>query len=428
MRDFLLGIAPDHWPALVAAVLVPVGWALVAWVVAVHAAVGDDWACRLRARWAAIDTSVRWSVWLLVTTAVVHLALPLGHAGSPALTVGFLASGAAFGWLAWRAVAGRRWRGPAAALLAATLVVYLVVAAGQEEPDQVGTATALIELAAFGLCLVPRRDPHRTLHRVLLRPLASTALFTGTVVVGLVVWIVFAVGHDHASAEDSAAPHGAGQHGAGQHGAAPHGAGQHGVGQHDGAGHDHGGFLARAQAGILMRPAGPPPTVAQARAAAELARRTEAAMARYRDYHVAIADGFHPTGPLAGLQVHFEHKAHQNDGRILDAEAPEQLVYAAEGGRIALIGVVFQMQRAGQPGPAIGGSTTRWHAHNVCVALLPPGFGVVSPFGSCPYTAITVTVPEMMHVWLHNPPGGAYVDKPDDAWVRGLLAREGRPM
>jgi hypothetical protein len=406
MTQFFVGIAPDHWPALLAGLLVPIGWALATRVVVVHAEVGHGWACRLRGRWAAADASVRWSVWLLLTTAAVHLALPLGHDESPALTVGFLASGAGSGWLAWRALAGRKWRRAAASLLGATLVGYLVAMAGREEPDQVGTATALIELAALGLCLVPLRDPHRTASRVL-RPLASTGLFAGTVLVGIVIWVVFAVGHDHAAADDPAGVPAAGRGGPARH---------------------HGDYLARAQAGILLRPGGPPPTAQQVRAASELAGHTEAAMMRYRDYRVAIADGYRPTGPLRGLQVHFENKALQNDGRILAAEAPEQLVYATGDGRIALIGVAYQMPRAGQPGPAIGGSATRWHAHNVCVTLLPPGFGVVSPFGGCPFTAVTVTVPEMMHLWLHNPPGGPYIDKPQDAWIRDLLAREGQPV
>ena len=67
---------------------------------------------------------------------------------------------------------------------------------------------------------------------------------------------------------------------------------------------------------------------------------------------------------------------------MLDPAAPEQLVYAVRGDRTRLLGVVFQVPVAGAPGPAIGGADTRWHAHDVCVSLLPPGFGVVSPFGS----------------------------------------------
>jgi hypothetical protein len=397
VREFVIGIAPDHWPALVCVLLMPPIWLLLRRTVA---------APGLRLRWACTPELTRWAVWLLLVTAVVHLALPLGHADSPVLTIGFVGSGAVFAWLAWRAVAGRRWRAMSALVLAATLVAYLVVAGRGEEPDQVGSATALVELAALGLCLVEPRDPQRTVRRMLLRPVASCALVLSTFLVGTAIWAVSIAGHDAAGHE------GAGHEGAG----------------HEGAGHDHGEYLARAQAGIILRPAGLPPTPAQARAAAELARRTAAATARYRDHRVAVADGYRATGKLAGLQVHFENKANQRDGRLLDPDAPEMLVYAAEGGRILLLGVVYQMPTAGVPGPAVGGSQTRWHAHNVCVTLLPPGFGGVSPFGGCPFTAFTFTIPEMMHVWVGDPPGGPYVDHPADAWVRERLAAHGLPL
>jgi hypothetical protein len=389
MSYFRYGIAPDHVPALVAVLLLPVAW----WWFRRYVHNGE--------RSAQVPETTRWAAALLLTTAVVHLALPLGHSDSPVLTTGFLASGVAFAALARRAVVGRRWRAASALLLVATLAGYLIVIARAgrtpcpacptgEEPDQVGTATALVELAALGFCLLPVR-------RRWLRPLASAGLVMTTLLVGVVVWIVFATGHDE---------------------------GHTGLGAH----HEHASHLARAQAGIVMRPAGPPPTLEQARAAATLAARTTAAVARYRDHRVAEADGYRPTGRLAGLQVHFENKAHQRDDRLLDAEAPEMLVYAAEHGRILLLGVVYQLPTAGTPGPAIGGSTTRWHAHNVCVTLLPPGFGVVSPFGGCPYTAYALTIPEMMHLWTVDPPGGPYVDHLGDAWVRSQLAISGLPV
>ena len=103
-------------------------------------------------------------------------------------------------------------------------------------------------------------------------------------------------------------------------------------------------------------------------------------------------------------------------------------MYAAENGRILLLGVMYQMPRAGVPGPAVGGSATRWHTHNVCFTLLPPGFGVVSPYGTCPFTSYTVTPGEMMHVWTVDPPGGPYVEHLNDSWVRALLARDGLPI
>jgi hypothetical protein len=126
--------------------------------------------------------------------------------------------------------------------------------------------------------------------------------------------------------------------------------------------------------------------------------------------------------------VHVSSKRHAADTRVLDPDAPEVLVYAAGHGRAVLLGVAYQMPEAGEPGAAFGGSTTRWHTHNICFTLLPPGFGVVSPYGTCPFAAFAVTGPEMIHVWTVDPPGGPYADHLDDAWVRALLAREGRPV
>ncbi len=103
-----------------------------------------------------------WAAWLLGVAAAVHLALPLGHFDGPLLTIAFVGSGAAYAWLAIRAYEGRTWRLWSALLLVATLISYLVVSAtGGEEPDQVGIATALVELVALGLCLVPSREPGR---------------------------------------------------------------------------------------------------------------------------------------------------------------------------------------------------------------------------------------------------------------------------
>jgi hypothetical protein len=123
-----------------------------------------------------------------------------------------------------------------------------------------------------------------------------------------------------------------------------------------------------------------------------------------------------------GPQRHLRNKANQRDGRILDPARPELLVYGVDGQRQVLLGVVYQMEKAGEPGPAVGGQLTNWHAHNVCVAVTPPGFGLVSPFGGCPLGAVAVTIPEMMHVWVVDNPGGPFAENLDDDWVRALLA------
>ncbi len=101
------------------------------------------------------------------------------------------------------------------------------------------------------------------------------------------------------------------------------------------------------------------------------------------------------------------------------------LVYAIEDGRATLLGVVYVMERAGEPGLAPGGPITRWHAHNLCVSLAPPGIGIVTPFGGCPPLSITVTIAEMMHVWVVQPPGGPYAEGVDQAWARDYHMKNG---
>jgi hypothetical protein len=169
---FWVGIAPDHRPAAVAAVLLFAGAGL------------------LRVRRGGPATGApgngpveRWAAALLGVSAAVHLALPLGHNDSGVLTAGFLGSGMAYAWLALRALDGRRWRLPTALLVVATLVGYLwVTLAGGEEPDQVGLATALVELTAFGLAVVPAAA------RRLRRAAGAVATVAATVVVGAAMW------------------------------------------------------------------------------------------------------------------------------------------------------------------------------------------------------------------------------------------------
>jgi hypothetical protein len=157
-----------------------------------------------------------------------------------------------------------------------------------------------------------------------------------------------------------------------------------------------------------------------------VAARVKAATAKYTHPRRALADGYVLDDPAAeGLEVHYKNGPHAGDGRVADPERPELLVYAVQGGRAVLLGVVFQMPRAGVPGPRFGGNSTRWHTHNVCLGALPPGFGVVSPFAGCPPLTVMFTVADMMHVWTVDPPGGPYVEHLDEKWVRDLVARKG---
>ncbi|MGI5177281.1 hypothetical protein ACQEVZ_13190 [Dactylosporangium sp. CA-152071] len=304
--------------------------------------------------WRRTGSEVRWCSGLLATLAVVHIGLPW--------PLGSVLSAGLFGWLAVRCLAGRSWRVQAGFLVPAQLLLF-VAASGVRAvaPDQVALTVACLELALLAVSC------RRFLARV-----GTVAL---VLVFGTAMWAVSLAAHDHDGPD-------------------------------------------RIQAGTVRRPAGPPPSAVERAAARDLAARVRASTARYGDLAAAEADGYHATGPRTGTQVHFEHKGHQNDGRVLDPAAPEQLVYAVRPDRAILLGVVFQVPVAGAAGPSIGGA--RWHAHDVCVGLLPPGFGVVSPFGSCPGLTFATTLPEMIHVWTVDPPGGPYADHLDDAWVDAL--------
>jgi len=396
------GVAPDHVPALFAALLLPLlvlGYRrLRTGTREVGVILREDTPAPIApppAYRAPVPVEDRVAAWLMGLAAIVHLALPLGHRDEPGLALAFLGDGAAFGWLALRAAAGRRWRWYGAPLVLATLVGFLVVlGTGGEEPDQVGIATAMVELAVLGLSLVPPATPVR--RRRVARVFGGAGLVLFTVVFGAITWgLSFAA---HAAARD---------------------------GGHEG----HEGYAARAQAGVLMLPvSADPPTAQQQRAAADLAARTRASLARYTDIRAALAAGYRPALARTGLSVHLEDKAAERDGRVLDPDRPELLMYAIADGRATLLSAVYTMPRAGQAGPTPGGPLTRWHAHNGCLSLLPPGFSVVDAYGGCPALSVQVTLPVMMHVWVVDNPGGPYADQVPDAWTRAFNSAHGVPF
>jgi len=413
LEAFTIGIAPGHLPALVAAALLPVAVMLVRAArvnVPSRSVLGPGIGMTTRTAEAPKPTAThRWAAWLLGIAAAVHLGLPFGHLDSPVLTLAYVGSGTAYAWLALRAAHGRSWRLAAGPLLVATLIAYLVVTgSGREEPDQVGIATALVEVAALGLCLRPIRRGRFA------RFTASVATVAATMLVGASVWIGSFLAHAATDQDVAAGPAGA------VDAAATVGH----TGDHE---HDH-GHTARAQAGVVMRPwTGGDPTVEQRRAAERLAAATREAMRRFARLDAALTAGFELPWKATGMDVHLDNKANKSDGRVLDPQRPETLVYAIDGDRATLLGVVFVLERAGDAGPAPGGPITRWHAHNICITLVPPGFGIVTPFGTCPALAVNMTVPEMMHVWVVDNPQGPFAEGLDKTWVADYHALHGEP-
>jgi hypothetical protein len=159
-----------------------------------------------------------------------------------------------------------------------------------------------------------------------------------------------------------------------------------------------------------------PITARELAAAADLVARVRSGTTRLADVQVAMAEGYRPIplGSRGGL-VHYHNHAYYAAGRILDAERPEQLVYAqVSDGELELVGVMFLMP-PGQPGPRLGGPLTAWHAHtDICSdssTYLP--IGTTDAAGACPPGAVRTTSAEMLHVWLFDNPRGVF-----DSWMQ----------
>lgn len=157
------------------------------------------------------------------------------------------------------------------------------------------------------------------------------------------------------------------------------------------------------------------PTAAEQAAADRLVRETRAAMAvSYADPAAARRDGYRQITPFVfnGMPVaHFLKPSTMTDGRELDPEHPESLIYLrTPDGGLTLIGVMFLTQRSGDP---IGGPLTQWHTHRDLCRV--PG-GIVPPLfsGECPPDGAVLRT-EMLHVWT--------VESPEDPFA-AVLSRE----
>ena len=195
-------------------------------------------------------------------------------------------------------------------------------------------------------------------------------------------------------------------------------------------GHDmgHGGHDEHAGDGPTRAP-----TAEEQAAADSLVAMTKRATARFADIRAAEADGFVQITPFSfyGVRVaHYGNPAYLADGRVLDPERPENLVYLKhDDGRLELLGVMY-LAPIGQ-GPAVGGPLTQWHVHDdLCTSTRPVAVVPILPTGTCPEGTSPIGY-EMLHVWTvehpdgpfsHLPPGGSAAGPFTSAETGGSLA------
>jgi hypothetical protein len=104
--------------------------------------------------------------------------------------------------------------------------------------------------------------------------------------------------------------------------------------------------------------------------------------------------------------VHYINEEYVEDGRVLDPEHPEALVYTkTDNGEMKLLGVMYVAPRG--EGPTDGGELTRWHTHDALCMGYEDGSAIISlKLLGCPADASPVSGIEMMHVWLFDNPDG----------------------
>jgi hypothetical protein len=152
-----------------------------------------------------------------------------------------------------------------------------------------------------------------------------------------------------------------------------------------------------------------PPTPDQERAAAVLLERSHASMARFADVAVAKRAGYRVIHNIDDVVLHYGHLGYMGDGRTLDPDHMESLIYVHVAGRDLLVGGMYLMP-IGETGPAIGGSLTRWHAHDDLCLDPVKILALAQTSKGCPPGSVVRKTGEMLHVWAIAYPGGPFAD------------------
>lgn len=148
----------------------------------------------------------------------------------------------------------------------------------------------------------------------------------------------------------------------------------------------------------LNAPAGPVGTAQQEHAATQLWRATETATRRYASLSAAVEDGYVAFNPIGDPLVHYVNPEYLRDGRVLDPEHVESLLYEASLRGPVLVAAMYSLEDPSASPPDIAGQLTPWHRHDD-LCFTPQG-EVVGAAPRCPAGSATYFTPWMLHVWL----------------------------
>ncbi len=149
---------------------------------------------------------------------------------------------------------------------------------------------------------------------------------------------------------------------------------------------------------LLAAPVLPTGTPQQQAAAEDLWQRTAKATERYRYLSAARADGYLAYNPIGQLLVHYINPAYMRDGRVLDPQHVESLVYENSVRGPQLVAAMYSLEVPSAAPPDIAGALTPWHRHDdLCFT---PAGDMVGAAPGCPTGSATYFTPWMLHVWL----------------------------
>ncbi len=153
------------------------------------------------------------------------------------------------------------------------------------------------------------------------------------------------------------------------------------------------------------------PTSAQFAAAGRLVAATRQNARRFADLGDARTAGYAPHVRAVRSTMHYFNASYVTDGRVLDPARPEGLLYARTTRGPVLVAAVYLMNRADEPGLAVGGCLTEWHTHNNFCSSDPANgmiTGVLDRNGRCPPGQVRWAAPPMLHTWVIDLPEGPF--------------------
>jgi hypothetical protein len=121
----------------------------------------------------------------------------------------------------------------------------------------------------------------------------------------------------------------------------------------------------------------------------------------------SIADG------ITGTE-HLINWSYIDDGRVLDPDHPESLVYKVSGNKRTLVAAMYMLPQGStlESVPDVGGALTQWHIHdNLCFTndpKAPKVVGITGAGGRCRGGLVKLQPVPMIHVWIVSHPCGPF--------------------